>query len=809
MIAIRPTFHRIFLLASLLPLAASGETRALEGPAAPPAAPSSPLEVPAAPVVPPVSPEVIPPAPQAFIAGVVLEKGTGIPLEGVTVIISGSADGVDTDIDGRFRIDCPVGRVGIGMSMAGYAPFTQLIDVGKDGKTLKPIFLEPRADRTAAMVVQTQRVRKEARLEVLNPTDIERTPGTFGDPIRAVESLPNVARPKLLDGALVVRGAEPANTVVYWDGHPIPFLYHFGVWKSVVSPGLVAGVRFYPGGLPAAQGDVLQAVVEVQGKEVSLERAQAQADVNLTDTSLSLSVPVPGVPWGIAAAARFSYLSLAILGVSALADSDASLFPRYLDFQARVDGVVGGGTLALTLLGARDSVSLGPGALILSPSEEERFAAFEVNPYEPYVTEFYHFHGVYERKLRPDLSLYSSTLVGLERQISLIPFDGTIIQLPPLTRLERPVLGERFELRWQRSPQQRWVGGLELRHKEAAIRDLSEIYAGSSSALEVPPEEILPVNLAALYGRLELSQAGGRLLIPEVRASLYGFHQQWVPWIEPRMTVIQPLDASLFKNGLGKNGLVLKSALGVHSQLPEERQYASEGNPDLKLMKSIQGSVGLELGLGEGMGLESSLFAGRMWDLVQKGTDLVYQETDYGAQAYLRRTYFGGDGWGFGGELTFKRDMTHRVHGSASYAFTRSLRRVEEGWIPGDYDQPHTVTGMISARLFERVHLSARLRVGSGQPFTPYEGAWSSTEQQYVPIEGPRNSARLPLYHQLDIRLDRTLLKERYKVNYYLDIQNTYLAQNPVIQLPSWNYQEVGSYAWIPLVPTLGVKGEF
>lgn len=734
-----------------------------------------------------------------FLAGVVLEKGSGVPLEGVAVSVLPLEEETETDGDGRFSLSVPPGRYVLMVAMPAHKPLRVDVTVGAKGQTLKPIFLEPREDQSAAMVVQTRRQAREARMEQLTVEEIERTPGTFGDPVRAIESLPNVSRPKLLDGALVVRGAEPENTVVYWEGHPIPFLYHFGIWKSVVNPFLVSGVRFYPGALPASYGDVLQAVVEVDGREVPRERLLATGDVNLTDTSLAISTPLPGGNWGASAAGRFSYVSLMVLGGTRLLGAQSTIFPQYSDFQARVDGTIGSAQVSLSFLGARDSVRLGEEVLYVSPEEQVRFDAFEVDPHQPYVTEFYHLQGVVEKSLGKLGTLYSSTLVGLDRQISLIPFTGGLIQLPPLTRIERPVFGERLELRAPVKGFGPGVLGLELRYRDSQVRDLTEIYAASDG--EVAEEEHLSAGMASAFGRVEWELPGGSRIIPEARASLYGFKAQLFPWLEPRVTYLHPLKT--------QTPVTVKAATGLQSQMPEERQYAREGNVKLGLMKTWQASLGADVTLGQGLNLETSLFGGRMWDLVLKDTDLVYQTADTGTQVFLKQVLKSGDGWGYGGEVTLKRASGQRLSGSASYAYTRGIRRTDEGWFPGDYDQPHTLTVMASARLFERIHFSGRFRLGSGQPYTPYEGVWSSVEQAYLPRQGAINSARMPLYHQLDIRFDRTILKDRYRANYYLDIQNVYLARNPIIQLEDWNYQNLGSYVWLPLVPTLGVKGEF
>src|SRR6266576_3550167 len=61
-------------------------------------------------------------------------------------------------------------------------------------------------------------------------------PGTFGDPLRAVEAMPGVAA--TLSGLpyFYVRGAPPADTGYFIDGIPVPLLFHLGPGLSVLPP---------------------------------------------------------------------------------------------------------------------------------------------------------------------------------------------------------------------------------------------------------------------------------------------------------------------------------------------------------------------------------------------------------------------------------------------------------------------------------------------------------------------------------------------------------------------------------------------
>src|SRR6185436_5348035 len=91
-------------------------------------------------------------------------------------------------------------------------------------------------------------------------------PGTMGDPLRAVQSLPGVARAPFGIGLLVVRGASPADSGVFLDGVQLPALYHFLVGPSVLSPQLIDRIDFYPGGFGVQNGRITAGAVDVTAR---------------------------------------------------------------------------------------------------------------------------------------------------------------------------------------------------------------------------------------------------------------------------------------------------------------------------------------------------------------------------------------------------------------------------------------------------------------------------------------------------------------------------------------------------------------
>ncbi|MCA9698274.1 MAG: hypothetical protein KC431_12170, partial [Myxococcales bacterium] len=79
----------------------------------------------------------------------------------------------------------------------------------------------------------------------------------------------------------------------------------------------------------------------------------------------------------------------------------------------------------------------------------------------------------------------------------------------------------------------------------------------------------------------------------------------------------------------------------------------------------------------------------------------------------------------------------------------------------------------------------------------------------YLPINGPINGDRLPTFHQLDLRVDKTWVYRRVKVTSYLDIQNVYNAENTEFLSYSYDYQQVRPITSLPTAPSIGMKIEW
>jgi hypothetical protein len=165
----------------------------------------------------------------------------------------------------------------------------------------------------------------------LRAEELTTVPGTFGEPLRVVATLPGVSRTPFGIGYFFVRGASFDNTGFFVDGFPVPILYHLGAGPAVISSRLVDELSFYPGGYPTRLGRFTAGVIALETAPPDVDSTHVEAEVDLLRASGLAVVPFEEGRGTVTAAFRRSYyeliLPLLIDGVDL----------AYTDWQARID----------------------------------------------------------------------------------------------------------------------------------------------------------------------------------------------------------------------------------------------------------------------------------------------------------------------------------------------------------------------------------------------------------------------------------------------------------------------------------------
>ncbi|HMV68225.1 MAG TPA: Plug domain-containing protein, partial [Myxococcota bacterium] len=183
-------------------------------------------------------------------------------------------------------------------------------------------------------------------------------PGSAGDPVRALQNLPGVARAPLGIGQLIVRGTAPEDTRYAIDGMDVPLVFHFTGLTTVVAADLLDEVVFTPGAWSVRYGRNLGGRVELRTTAAMPERSHGAASIDLFQAA-AFGVFRLGERTALTVAARRSYVD-AVLTPLLSDEGTAFRAPRYWDGQLRLTHVLPrGGRIDALVVGSDDRFATG------------------------------------------------------------------------------------------------------------------------------------------------------------------------------------------------------------------------------------------------------------------------------------------------------------------------------------------------------------------------------------------------------------------------------------------------------------------
>jgi TonB family protein len=733
------------------------------------------------------------------LTGVVRERGTRRTLGGVDVIIDDLDHSTFTDDFGVFEFrGIPAGLHRVIVAVPGYEKFDTQEEVVVGEKTEVVYFLKENAVGIPETTVRGRRIEKEVARRSISIETIERIPGTFGDPVRVVQNLPGVARSPFDFGLLIVRGSGPEDSGVHIDGIRVPQLFHFGGLRSIVTPILLDGIDFYPGGYGGTYGRLTGGVLDVRTRTTYEPEIHGLVQADLIDASAAMIGPIKKKGarhpiGGFVIAARRSYLDIVLPAlVPSSLDISRIVFPQWTDLQ---------------------------GKLTLHPNEQHTFS----------VLAYYSQDRVATNLDDPGVASQAASQgeISFKNDFWRVTLDWSARPGPKVENRVLFAVGQ--------DDQRIGVGQfgrlttrafwLMLRdHLTLQVDDHLELFFGTdiiaspfsfdfeffalnfSDDPNAEPEsyQFEETNFGigpAVFAEARIKLADERIrLTPALRLDLYTVPDQFVSgWLDPRFSFqISPDPAKR---------LDIKGSLGIYHQNPQPFEILDvTGNPDLSAEESYQFTLGTEVRFTDFLSLDVQGFYKRLDKLVVFTTNGAQSGGSDSAWANV------GDGHIWGAEVFFRLRPWKNLEGWVSFTYQRSQRRDRPDWdyYWYDFDQPVILDVVASYALPFGFRIGARWRYVSGNPDTPITNAiYDADSDSYIPLQGEYNSSRLPSFHALDIRVDKDINFRRWKLTFYLDIQNVYNRKNPESVIYNFDYTEKTFLYSLPILPNIGFKAQF
>lgn len=717
------------------------------------------------------------------VRGVVVERGTRRPVAGVAVTL-GKRE-VLTDEDGRFVFpDVPRGRYTIEVPF--FAEDSARATVNVPGNVTLRVTPDRLREYRTRVSGPTQSVSDASRIVV--PVERAREiPGSSGDPLKVLESLPGLARPAAAGpgaGELAVRGSGPGDSKFYVDGMPLFQLYHFGNIYSVLQDEWVGDIDFRAGGYSTEFGDATGGMVNVTLADMRRDSVHGHGDVNVYHVAGLVTAPIND-DWTLGVALRRSWVDAILGGVLGGDDSSVSLTsaPRYYDYQLRADHHPGGGKTRLKLLafGSDDEIVVVGNTPDAADPNGSGFA-FERS--------FHQLQGTANFDLDPETQL-TLGLATSYQQLRVSPGTNDLrITFDPVTL--------RADIDHSASKTLKVRGGLWADLTRFKV-ELALPRPSKEGEVQLPGEvqERIEATEEGLGGRLDawgevvwrpredLTLSGGTRL-----ASWYGNFMAFAPDVR----------AAVGYELADPTRLTLTAGLNHQAPAPDE-SAESIGNPDLLPERSFYLNLGVTQRLGELLSIELQGFV--------KSLDQLVVSTDRGAEVPYDNA---GTGTVFGGEALIR--LQHPIIDAwVAYTLSRS-RRVDR---PGEperffsFDQTHVLAVVAGVQLGSGWRFGTRLRYSTGNPFTPLEPAYfDAGADVWVPrAAGDPLSGRADAFFQLDLRIDKTWLFDTWKLDLYFELSNATNKQNIEAIGYSDDYRERDDIQSLPIIPGLGLRGSF
>lgn len=739
------------------------------------------------------------PAPGPGIAnfmGEIRERGTRTLLSGAVVTVFRQTESDDviayeatTDKDGHFEFfDLEPGVWKVQADLRSYYPVRDAEKILPNEVTDVTYFMEKGAYNPYEVDVVGKRVIKEVNRRTLTREEIIKVPGTLGDPVTVVQNLPGVARTQ--GGQLVVRGSGPQDTGVFIESIEVPLIYHFGGLKSVIPAELVETVDFYPGNYSTTYGRYTGGIFDAHLRELDPDQLHGALEISVLDASLFLEAPITD-ELSVAIGGRRSWID-SIVAAVVPDDGDVAIttLPVYYDYQALVRwNPSAAHAVNATFLGSDDRFAV----LFDNPSDFD--AQVQANNLSA-STAFQ--RGILEYRYKPSTRYQNRLKLAVGR-------DKVDFNLGDQFFFILDVLGiqGRQTMDWSPTEWFQLTAGIDafIQIADVTVQAPSPPREGEVTGQDDFEDVIFSavenelLGTVAPYIEAKIDLLDNKLsLVPGLRLDYWAALS--AVSVDPRINARYELHPEWY----------VKGGVGVVHQAPNPADTDENfGNPDLDPQRAIQYSVGGEWLPTEYLKFDVTVFVKQLQNLVTRTTAVREDGTPINVDNL-------GTGLVYGVEVFAEHKFHENFRGWLSYTLSHAQRRDAPGedYRLFDFDQTHILTIVASYILPQNWEIGLRWRLVSGNPTTPFvDGFYQSDFDRYSPVPGPTNSARLPVFHQLDLRVDKTWVFDWWQFSAFLSILNTYNAVNTEGTNYEFDFSRNEPVQGLPILPILGVKAKF
>ena len=727
-------------------------------------------------------------AQQAMVKGRVIEVQSNEPMPFVNVIVTGTTLGTITDNEGNFKLTGLMpGFIRLQASFVGYHI---VISSEFEVSNAKAAFIEIRMEKmdteikevtvTASPFRKTE--ESPVSLKTIGIAEIEKSPGANRDISKVIQSFAGVLSSPSFRNDIIIRGGGPSESRFYLDGVEVPNINHFatqgasGGAVGILNADLIREVNYYSGAFPSNRGNALSGVFEFGQVDGNADKLNFKGSLGASEVSATLDGPLSDKTTFIVSARR-SYLKLLFSALK------LPFLPTFNDMQFKVRTRFDAkNELTFIGLGSVDVNNLNLD--IKNPDDQQKYILGYLPVYDQWSytlgAVYKHFwENSYQTLVLSRSHLSNSRTKYLDNDESSASnkiLDYTSQEMENKIRFENNMRMDGFKAN---------VGANIDFAQYSNTTEQKRFY--SENVIKINYNTKLNLMKYGLFGQISHEFLAQRLTLSA------GFRMDANNYSSEMNNLLKQFSPRFSASYLLTSKWSLNLNTGRYYQLPpytalgykQNNAFVNKGN--LKYISVDHFIGGLEFKPATAMqfSLEGFLKNYRNYPFsVNDQISLANKGADYGVIGD-EEVVSTSKGRAYGAEFQARVRTTKGYSLNLSYTLVRSEFQDGTGtYIVSAWDSKHILSMTGTAALKRNWQVGGRFRFVGGLPYTPWDlnrssliAAWNLQGGPYLD-NSKLNANRFGVFHQLDIRVDKSYYLKKMTLKFYLDIQNLYNYQS-------------------------------
>lgn len=729
------------------------------------------------------------------VRGSIIDKKSLEPIRDVIISVVGDTINFVTKEDGKFEIKgLKSGYNTIYFQSDGYKPMlSESFMVSSVSAAIVNVALEQVSLQADEVFVTasplTMSVESPVSMRRIGSEEIDLTPGANRDISKVIQLSPGVVPVSFGNrNDVLVRGGGANENRYFLDGIEIPVLNHFSVqggsggYASLVNTDLLKSVNFYTGAFPAQFSNGLSSVMDMQMKSGNSERFHGKVVVGASDVGASIDTPISkNGKTTLLASYRHSYLQMLfkVLGLPFL--------PTYNDYQFKITSkLTNRDELYFIGLGSFDNNKLN--LTIENPDESQRYILGYLpnNKQQSYVLGAGYKHSFKQGAFRLTLSRNY-----LNNELS--KFDKNDVSLDKILDIKNVEADYRLrgEVEFLDLAGFRLTAGLGGGYGYMRGSTFQQVYSGNAPML-INFDNNISVWRYNIYATLSRRFFNDKL---STALSLRADGMTYSSYTNNPLKQLSPRFS--FSYDMAPKWSISGSVGRFH----QEPTYTMMGYKDraesptsqhdrLKYVSVNSYVAGIEFNPNRNSMVKVEGFYKQYSNMPISLADSLPVSTgnfeDYIIGNVPIKSV--GKGRAYGAEFSYRNlDLKNTVI-NVSYTLMYSqvnkmdvnLNPIAGAYNSSSWDVRHILNITAIHKFNHDWSLGAKWALTGGLPYTPYDynlssriEAWDAKGRPYInyPLY---NTERSSTYHQLDLRVDKVWFFSKWRLGFYVDIQNIY-----------------------------------